>query len=263
MNKRSYGRTRKLLISLLSGSLLCFLLTSNSFCLTQDRQEKEDRTSELLRELGSRSLEEIRQKFDQAKEYLEEFAKKNLAPERHVGRSMKKLSEVIQVATKRVRKLSQWGPKKIERDAEKSFDTTKTIEEYLNLVVDNGPVHESMKKIQKGALDMASDFRAKAKTEENQVTREKYEKLADHMSIQAESVDRIWQLISEQRKGARGALGELTEMKEVYVLSKAALDLCAVIEELEAITGDLAQLSTAMTKVQQTIREFEVGETNK
>jgi hypothetical protein len=170
--------------------------------------------------------------------------------ESNVDESMRQLQETVLAASERARRLSEWDLSKVEKDAEAAFDTTiGAIEDYLQLVADDGIVHQAANRIRTAALEQSRIFREKASAKSSK----RYSDLADAMDVQARKVSEIWDSIKSEREIATNGLKELKSSRELYIDVKKAQGIEAAVKELERVKNDLVKLSEAMSKVQQAV----------
>lgn len=205
-----------------------------------------------LEQFAQMSMEQLADITKKGKETLDRVIK---GDESNLDRSMRELQEVVCAAMERARRLSEWDVESIKAEAEKAFDNTMAaIAAYLELVKDDGIVHQASKRIRSAALDNERLFREKADAK-NGVFSERYRELGAAMHAQAERAAAAWEAIRKERKNAENALTELKEYRGLYVDVKKALGIGAAVKELEAVRDDLIELSEAMRKVQQAVLE--------
>lgn len=168
--------------------------------------------------------------------------------------SMATLKEVLATATQRAIALSEWDIEKIKTDAENNYDTMiKSVENYLELVKDDGVVNRATIKIRDVAFSSEREYRAKANSAPTERGKQTYNELADSMNVNAKKVDEIWTAIRDEREVVRETLILLKESKTLYVDRKKAAGIENAVKELEAIHGDLAKMAGVMKNIHEAI----------
>jgi len=204
-----------------------------------------------LREYSQMAMERLQSITKNGKEVLARVAKD---PESDLDRNMRDLQDVVCAAAERARRLSTWDVNAVEAQAEKTFDETiAAITDYLNLVKDDGPVHQASKRIRTAALDKERIFREKAGSKPSPAVKERYDALSKAMRVQAERVTAAWETIRTQRDAVQKTLAELREHRELYVDVKVALGIGEAVKDLEGVATDLGKLSAGMKRVQEAI----------
>lgn len=206
--------------------------------------------------LTGKTMDALKELVSKGKEKLTQIASGDVT---EVDRSMNDLQETVAAATERAKRLSEWNLDDVQKDAEKSFDLTiAAIQDYLDLVADDGPVHKAQIRIATAAEEQARVFREKAKTKSS----ERYEALAKSMDTQSTKARSIWDLIRQDRKSLVDEFAKFKESKELYVDVKKAQGIAAAVKELERVRDDLKKISTAMVKVQKAVLTETVAVTN-
>jgi len=200
-----------------------------------------------LATIASKTMDALKEMVSKGKEKLDSIT---AGKQDEVDKSMSDLQEVVLAASERARRLSEWDVNKVEKEAEQTFDVTiQAIQDYLDLVADDGPVHKAGMRIRTAALEKARTFREKA----NSKSSDRYLELAKEMDAQAVRVTQVWESISKERQTAVSSLKQLKEAKELYVDVKVAKGIQAAVKELEKVRDDLAKLSQAMAKLQKAV----------
>lgn len=168
--------------------------------------------------------------------------------------SMATLRDVLTTATERAIALSEWDIEKIKTDAENNYDTMiKSIENYLELVKDDGVVNRATIKIRDVAFSSEREYRAKANSAPTDRGRQTYNELADSMNVNAKKVDEIWAAIRDEREGVKETLVLLKESKTLYVDRKKAAGVENAVKELEAIHSDITKMADVMKNIHEAI----------
>ena len=168
--------------------------------------------------------------------------------------SMETLKEVLAIATQRAITLSEWDIEKIKTDAENTYDTMIiSIENYLELVKDDGVVNRATIKIRDVAFSSEREYRAKANSAPTDRGRQTYNELADSMNVNAKKVDEIWAAIRDEREGVKETLVLLKESKTLYVDRKKAAGVENAVKELEAIHSDITKMADVMKNIHEAI----------
>lgn len=132
---------------------------------TDSDASDEASSSPTLREMARMSLEQVTAIAKSGRNRLARIT----GAETALDQNMRTLQEVVAAAAERARRLSQFDIEALEADAEARFDASiKAIREYLNLVADDGPVHESAKRVRAAALDRQTRFEVKAQSKHSQ-----------------------------------------------------------------------------------------------
>jgi hypothetical protein len=208
---------------------------------------------EQISDIGKNDTESLKELIQNGKNSLQKLLSSPSTDE--ITNSMKDLGVVIYAATERARRLCDWNLEDIEKEAEQTFDDTiNAIEEYLDLIKDNGLVHKATIRIRTSALDLARVYREKASVKSNQ----KYMELASAMDSQAAQVTEIWETITKERAEVIKELNMLKDSKELYIDTKKALGVKKAVEDLKGIRDDLVLLKSSMEKVQTAILEIKI-----
>ena len=168
--------------------------------------------------------------------------------------SMETLKEVLAIATQRAITLSEWDIEKIKTDAENTYDTIIiSIENYLELVKDDGVVNRATIKIQNVAFSSEHEYREQANSTSNERESKSYNELADLMNVNAKKVNEIWTAIRDERGVVKETLALLKGSKALYIARKKAAGVENAVKELEAIHGDLVKMADAMKNIHEAI----------
>ena len=224
-------------------SCAVYLTISVAVC-SEEKETVLDELAEMTEEQLQKIVEDGKKKFVDKEE------------ESTIDESMENLHKVVIAATVRAQKLSAWNVdeiKKAEEDAEKKFDETiAAINDYIELVKNNGPVHKAKNRIVDAAEGHAKKAREQAAGKTGEV-KERFLAGEKEMKLQINRAEKAWDAIGGQRKGTEQALSKLKDYKELYVWKKAAFSIKKANDELEAVANDLGKLSVAMIKVQEAL----------
>ena len=166
------------------------------------------------------------------------------------------LKGVLSKATQRVITLSEWDIEEIKEKAEENYKVMiKGIDNYLQLVGDDGIVNRAAIKIRNSAMSLEREFRTKENSAITERSKQSYKELADKMGKYATSVDGLWSAIRQERATVEQTLILLRESEKLYVDRKRAAGVENAVKELEAVHNDLKKLSEAMKKVHEAISE--------
>lgn len=197
--------------------------------------------------LAGKTLDALKDLVTKGKEKLAKIASGDVS---EVDRSMNDLQETVAAATERAKRLSEWNLADVQKDAEKSFDLTiAAIQDYLDLVADDGPLHKAQVRIATAAEEQSRVFREKSKTKASK----RYDELAKSMEVHSAKARAIWELIRLDRAGLIEELARFKESKELYIDVKKAQGIAAAVKELERVRDDLKKVATAMVKVQRAV----------
>jgi|APSaa5957512622_1039677.scaffolds.fasta_scaffold20968_2 hypothetical protein len=224
-------------------AVVCVLIFLSAYAFAQESEPGP------IQSFAIKSAEVLDTIVDAGKETVQNILSSNEPP---VDKSLTEIHNLILAATERASRFAAWSEEKIDQENEKKFDqAVGEIQTYLDLISDDGMVHQAYNRVRAAALDNAREFREKAAA--NARLRDIYTRTSEKMVVQADRIDAIWSAIVRVRSENADMLGQLSEDKVLYLDLMKAEAIVEAVNMLEVVKNDLLALRDSMYTLQTTI----------